>query len=77
MKMLGAQPRRSPSLLTDSSTSGTAFEPRSRRWELAVYVRNVGRQEYVTATWGPTGNLAISGRPGEPRHWGIQFTIRY
>jgi iron complex outermembrane recepter protein len=55
----------------------TAFEPRSRRWELAVYVRNVGRQEYVTATWDATGDLAISGRPGEPRHWGTQFTIRH
>lgn len=55
----------------------TAFEPSSRRWELAVYVRNVGRQEYVTATWNATGGLAISGRPGEPRHWGTQFTIRH
>lgn len=54
----------------------TAFEPRSRRWELAVYVRNVGRQEHVTATWDATADLAISGRPGEPRHWGTQFTIR-
>ena len=54
----------------------TAFEPRSRRWELAVYVRNVGRKGYVTATWDATGDLAISGRPGEPRHWGTQFTIR-
>jgi iron complex outermembrane receptor protein len=55
----------------------TAFEPRSRRWELAVYLRNVGRQEYVTTTWDATGGLAISGRPGEPRHWGTQFTIRH
>jgi iron complex outermembrane receptor protein len=54
----------------------TAFEPRSRRWELAMYVRNVSRQEYVTATWDATGGLAVSGRPGEPRHWGTQFTIR-
>ena len=54
----------------------TAFEPRSRRWEFAVYVRNVGRQEYLTATWDATGDLTISGRPGEPRHWGTQFTIR-
>jgi iron complex outermembrane receptor protein len=55
----------------------TAFEPRSKRWELAVYVRNVGRQEHVTATWDATADLAISGRPGEPRHWGTQFTIRH
>jgi iron complex outermembrane receptor protein len=51
------------------------FEPRSRRWELAVYVRNVGSQEYITGT----ANVplpAFTGRPGEPRHWGTQFTWR-
>jgi hypothetical protein len=42
-----------------------------------MYVRNIGRQEYLTATWNATGAFAISGRPGEPRHWGTQFTIRY
>jgi iron complex outermembrane recepter protein len=52
------------------------FVPRNRRWEASVYVRNLGRQEYVTATWTASGNAAISGRPGEPRHWGTQFTIR-
>ena len=55
----------------------TSFAPRSRRWEVALYVRNLGREEYVTATWAATGDVAISGRPGEPRHWGTQFTIRY
>jgi iron complex outermembrane receptor protein len=53
------------------------FVPRSRRWEASMYVRNIGRQEYLTATWNATGAFAISGRPGEPRHWGTQFTIRY
>ena len=53
-----------------------SFVPRSRRWEASAYVRNLGRQEYVTATWEATGRVAISGRPGEPRHWGVQFTIR-
>ena len=53
------------------------FVPRSGRWEASVYVRNLGRQEYVTATWNATGGVAISGRPGEPRHWGTQFTIRH
>jgi iron complex outermembrane receptor protein len=51
------------------------FEPRSRRWEIAVYVRNLGNQEYITGT----ANVplpAITGRPGEPRHWGTQLTIR-
>ena len=54
----------------------TTFVPRSRRWELSAYVRNIGRQEHVTATWLATSGAAFSGRPGEPRHWGTQFTIR-
>jgi iron complex outermembrane receptor protein len=52
------------------------FAPRSRRWQASVYVRNLGRQEYVTSTWTASSGAAISGRPGEPRHWGTQFTIR-
>jgi outer membrane receptor for ferric coprogen and ferric-rhodotorulic acid len=54
-----------------------SFVPPSRHWEASVYVRNLGRQEYLTATWTASGGAAISGRPGEPRHWGTQFTIRY
>ena len=51
------------------------FEPKSRRWEIAVYVRNLGNQEYITGT----ANVpipAITGRPGDPRYWGTQLTIR-
>jgi iron complex outermembrane recepter protein len=51
------------------------FEPRNRRWEVAVYVRNLGNQEYITGT----ANVpipAFTGRPGDPRHWGTQFTLR-
>ena len=51
------------------------LEPRSRRWEVAVYIRNVGTQGYITGT----ANVplpAFTGRPGEPRHWGTQFTLR-
>ena len=51
------------------------FEPQNRRWEIAVYVRNLGNQEYITGT----ANVplpAFTGRPGEPRHWGTQFTLR-
>ena len=51
------------------------FEPKTRHWELAVYVRNLGNQEYITGT----ANVpipAITGRPGDPRHWGTQLTIR-
>ncbi len=42
------------------------FEPRSSRWELAVYVRNIGNTEYITGT----ANVpipAFTARPGEPR----------
>jgi iron complex outermembrane receptor protein len=51
------------------------FEPRSHRWEMAVYIRNVGNREYIIGT----ANVplpAYTGGPGEPRHWGTQFTIR-
>ena len=52
------------------------FEPRHRRWEIAVYARNLGNRAYVTGT----ANVplpAFTGRPGEPRHWGTQFTLRH
>ena len=52
------------------------FEPPSRRWEIAIYVRNAGNRGYITGT----ANVpipAITGRPGEPRHWGTQFTLRH
>jgi iron complex outermembrane receptor protein len=52
------------------------FEPRRRRWEIAVYARNVGNSEYITGTASFPVN-AIGGRPGDPRHWGTQFTLRY
>jgi len=51
------------------------FEPPSRRWEIAVYVRNLGNQGYITGT-ANVPLTAITGRPGEPRHWGTQFTLR-
>jgi iron complex outermembrane receptor protein len=53
------------------------FEPRSRRWEVAVYARNVGNEAYITGAMAPNvGFPASSGRPGEPRQWGTQFTVR-
>ena len=51
------------------------FEPASRRWEIAVYVRNAGDQEYITGT-GNAAVPAFTARPGEPRLWGTQFTLR-
>ena len=51
------------------------FEPRHRRWEIAVYARNVGNTEYITGT--ASGALpAVGGRPGDPRQWGTQFALR-
>jgi iron complex outermembrane receptor protein len=43
-----------------------AFEPKSRRWELAVFVRNTGNQEYITSA-GNVPLTAYVGRPGDPR----------
>jgi outer membrane receptor for ferric coprogen and ferric-rhodotorulic acid len=51
------------------------FEPRSRRWEVAVYMRNVGMREYITGT-ANVPLTAFTARPGDPRQWGTQFTIR-
>jgi iron complex outermembrane recepter protein len=51
------------------------FEPRSRRWEMAVFVHNAGNTEYITGT----ANVplpAFTARPGSPRQWGTQFTLR-
>jgi iron complex outermembrane receptor protein len=52
------------------------FEPRSRRWELALFARNVGGREYITGTATNLALPAYNGRPGEPRHWGTEFTLR-
>ena len=52
------------------------FEPRNHRWELGVYARNVANREYITGTASFPVN-AIGGRPGDPRNWGTQFTVRY
>ena len=51
------------------------FEPRNRHWEIAVYVRNLGNQGHHRSRHN-VPIPAITGRPGEPRHWGTQFTIR-
>ena len=42
---------------------------------LPSYARNVANTEYLTGT----ANVplpAFTGRPGEPRQWGTQFTLR-
>lgn len=52
-----------------------AWEPRHRAWELAVFVRNLGNRAYITGTFA-VPITAIGGRPGEPRQWGTQITLR-
>ena len=46
-----------------------AFEPTSRRWEMALYVRNTGNQAYIVGT-GNAAVTAFTARPGEPRYVG-------
>jgi iron complex outermembrane recepter protein len=53
------------------------FEPRSHRWEVAVYARNLGNEAYITGAMAPNvGFPASVGHPAEPRQWGTQFTVR-
>ena len=44
------------------------FQPPNRRWELAIYARNLANREYITGTATFLVN-SIGGRPGDPRHW--------
>jgi iron complex outermembrane receptor protein len=53
-----------------------SFQPPTRRWELAIYARNLANREYITGTANFPVN-SIGGRPGDPRHWGTQFIVRY
>jgi hypothetical protein len=52
------------------------FEPRSRPVGAGRYGRNVGGREYITGTATNVTLPAVNGRPGEPRHWGTEFTHR-
>jgi iron complex outermembrane recepter protein len=52
-----------------------AWQPRHRFWEFSVFVRNLGNSGYITGT-GTAPVTAIGGRPGEPRQWGTQITVR-
>ena len=52
------------------------FEPQRRRWEIAFHARNVGNRQYITGT----ANVplpAFTARPGDPRQWWAEFTIRH
>jgi iron complex outermembrane receptor protein len=56
-----------------------AIHPNTRpsRWEVAVFVRNALNQEYVTVTNTNVAAPAYNGRPGHPRQWGTQVSVRF
>jgi iron complex outermembrane receptor protein len=54
---------------------GAQFGPRSERWSLGVYARNLTNQDYITGTFA-SPPPAIGGRPGEPRNVGVQLRVR-
>ena len=56
---------------------GTRVEygPSHRRWTVAAYARNLTNTDYITATFG-TVPTAFGGRPGLPRQFAVDFTVR-
>jgi iron complex outermembrane receptor protein len=56
---------------------GTRVEygPRDRRWALSVYGRNLTNTGYIMATFG-TSPVAYGGRPGAPRQFAMDFSVR-
>jgi iron complex outermembrane receptor protein len=53
---------------------GVQFQRRAARWSLAAYARNVTNQGYITGSFS-SPPPAIGGRPGEPRHAGVELKI--
>jgi NAD(P)-dependent dehydrogenase (short-subunit alcohol dehydrogenase family) len=51
------------------------YGPSNRRWAIAAYARNLSNTDYLNATFG-TSPVAYGGRPGPPRQFAMQFTIR-
>ena len=77
----GCSSRRSTTRSRRSEARGlvhlrAGFEPQSPPMGDCRYARNVGNREYITGSANFPPN-AISGRPGDPRHCGTQFTLRY
>jgi iron complex outermembrane receptor protein len=56
---------------------GTRVEygPSHRRWTVAAYARNLTNTDYIMATFG-TPPTAFGGRPGPPRQFAVEFTMR-
>lgn len=51
------------------------YGPEDRRWTVGTYARNVTNTDYVTGTFG-TPPTAFAGRPGPPRQFAMEFTVR-
>ena len=51
------------------------YGPGHRRWTVGAYARNLTNTDYVTATFGTPPN-AYGGRPGPPRQFAVEFTVR-
>ena len=49
--------------------------PRGGRWSVSMYARNLTDTDFITGSFS-TAVTAYGGRPGEPRQFGAQFTIR-
>ena len=51
------------------------YGPRHHRWSVDAYARNLTNTDYLTATFG-TSQVAFGGRPGAPRQFAVDFTVR-
>jgi len=51
------------------------YGPSNRRWSISAYARNMTNTDYVMATFG-NSLVAYGGRPGAPRQFAIEFTVR-
>ena len=51
------------------------YGPSHRRWSINAYARNVTNTDYVMATFG-NSPAAFGGRPGAPRQFAVDFTVR-
>jgi iron complex outermembrane receptor protein len=51
------------------------YGPSHRRWAVSAYARNLTNTDYITATFG-TSPAAFGGRPGPPRRFAVEFSVR-
>jgi iron complex outermembrane receptor protein len=48
--------------------------PRHASWSISAYIRNATNEDFITGAFS-SPPPAIGGRPGDPRRFGLQFTI--